>query len=80
MARTDALFDIGRELGGLGAEARREARQRLSRPLVESLRDWLQVERAQMSRHAGVAKAIDYMFENGRWPAFTLSLRTDGSV
>ena len=77
--RIDALFDIERELNGLNAEARREARQRLSRPLVEGLRAWLQAERAQMSRHADVAKAIDYMFEKGRWPAFTLFL-DDGRI
>ncbi len=79
VTRIDALFDVERELNGLSAEARREARQRLSRPLVKGLRDWLQVERAQMSRHADVAKAVDYMFEKGRWPAFTLFLE-DGRI
>jgi transposase len=79
VTRIDALFDIEREVNGLSAEARRETRQRLSRPLVERLRGWLQVERAQMSKHADVAKAIDYMFEKGRWPAFTLFLE-DGRI
>ncbi len=79
VTRIDALFDIERELNGLSAEARREARQRLSRPLLEGLRDRLQVERAQMPRHADVAKAIDYMFKKGRWPTFTLFLE-DGRI
>ena len=69
--RIDALFDIERGIIGLSADARLEARQRLARPLVEDLRDWLRAERAWMSRHAPVAKAINYMFEKDRWTAFT---------
>ncbi|WP_285772637.1 IS66 family transposase, partial [Rhizobium dioscoreae] len=43
-----------------------------TRPLVEDLRDWLIVQRSQMSKHNPVAKAINYMFEkDGRWDAFT---------
>ena len=61
--RIDALFDIERGINGLPAEARLEARQRLSRPLVEDLHDWLLAERARMSKHDPVAKAINYMFE-----------------
>ena len=61
--RIDALFDIERGINGLSADARLEARQRLARPLVEDLRDWLLAERARMSKHAPVAKAINYMFE-----------------
>ena len=69
--RIDALFDIEREINGLSAEARREARQRLSRPLADNLHDWLLAERARMSKHAPVAKAINYLFEKDRWTAFT---------
>ena len=72
VTRIDALFDIERGINGLPAAARREARQRLSRPLVETLHDWLLAERARMSKHNPVAKAINYMFEKaGRWDAFT---------
>ena len=39
------------------------ARQDLSRPLVNSLHDWLLAERVKLSRHNNVAKAINYMFE-----------------
>ncbi|MCB9948445.1 MAG: IS66 family transposase [Rhodospirillaceae bacterium] len=78
--RMDVLFAIERELNGLTAEARRDARQRLSRPLVEELHDWLCTERSQMSKHNPVAKAIDYMFEKpGRWDAFTRFL-DDGRI
>ena len=78
--RIDALFDIERGLGGLTAEARLEARQRLSRPLVDDLHGWLLAERARMSKHNPVVKAINYMFEKeGRWAAFTRFL-DDGRI
>ena len=74
--RIDALFAIERDINGLSADARREARQELSRPLVEELHAWFRGERAQMSRHNPVAKAIDYMVDkDGRWDAFTRFLR-----
>lgn len=80
VARMEALFAVERDVNGLTAEARRDARQRLSRPLVEELHDWLRVERAQMSRHNPAAKAIDYMVaKDGRWDAFTRFLG-DGRV
>ena len=78
--RMDALFAIEREINGLSAQARLEARHRLSRPLVEELHDWMLAERAQMSRHNPVAKAINYMHDkDGRWDAFTRFLE-DGRI
>ena len=78
--RFDAIFDIEREINGLTAEARHDARQRLVRPMVQDLHDWLRSERARMSKHNPVAKAINYMFEeDGRWEAFTRFL-DDGRI
>lgn len=78
--RFDAIFDVERELGGLTAEVRHDARQRLVRPMVQELHDWLRAERARMSKHNPVAKAINYMFEeDGRWEAFTRFL-DDGRI
>ena len=78
--RFDAIFDIEREITGLSADARLAARQRLVRPLVTDLHDWLRAERARMSKHNPVAKAINYMFEeDGRWEAFTRFL-DDGRI
>ena len=78
--RIDAIFDIEREINGLDADARLAARQKLSRPLVDNLHDWLLAERAKLSRHNKVAKAINYMFEkDGRWQAFTAFL-DDGRI
>ncbi|EYD75125.1 Mobile element protein [Rubellimicrobium mesophilum DSM 19309] len=79
VTRIDALFEIERGINGLPAEARLEARQRLSRPLVESLHDRLLTERARLSLHAPVAKASAYMLDKDRWPAFTQFLE-DGRV
>jgi hypothetical protein len=56
-------------------------RQQQSRPLVEDLRRWLQEERARLSKHNSVAKAIDYLMppKSNRWEAFTAFL-DDGCI
>ncbi|WP_353144967.1 IS66 family transposase [Paracoccus sp. (in: a-proteobacteria)] len=78
--RFDAIFDVEREITGLSAEARHDARQRQVAPMVRDLHDWMRVERARMSKHNPVAKAINYMFEeDGRWDAFTRFL-DDGRI
>ena len=75
--RIDALFDIEREINGLTAEERLRARRKESAALVAGLEDWMRAERAKLSRHAAVAKAIDYMLT--RWGAFTQFLH-DGRI
>ena len=75
--RIDALFDIEREIIGLIAEERLRARRKESAALVAGLEDWMRAERAKLSRHAAVAKAIDYMLT--RWGAFTRFLH-DGRI
>jgi hypothetical protein len=79
VTRIDAVFDIERQINGLDATSRLEVRQRLSRPLVEELHDWMHAERETMSKHNPVAKAIDYMFRKNRWDAFTRFLE-DGRI
>src|SRR6056297_419567 len=79
VTKIDAIFDIERHINSLDAASRLEARQRLSRPLVEDLRDWMQAERDTMSKHNPVAKAIAYMFKADRWDAFTRFL-DDGRI
>nr|CAD6423664.1 IS66 family transposase [Rhizobium sp. Q54] len=75
--RIDALFDIEREINGLAAEQRLDHRRKNSLPLVEELYDWLQTERAKLSRSSPVAEAIDYMLK--RWDGFT-SFLDDGRI
>ncbi|MFG1279897.1 IS66 family transposase [Xanthobacter autotrophicus] len=70
--RIDALFDIERGISGVSAEARRDARQEQSRPLVDDLHAWLGEQRLKLSRSASVAKPIDYMLR--RWNGFATVL------
>lgn len=77
VTRIDALFDIERQINGLEATARLEARQRLAAPLVAGLEQWMRAERAQMSWHSPVAKAMNYMLS--RWAGFTRFLE-DGRI
>ncbi|WP_172332842.1 IS66 family transposase, partial [Mangrovicoccus sp. HB161399] len=79
VSRIDALFDIERAINGLPAAERLAARQESARPLVAGLHGWLASERGRMSRHAPVAKAIDYVLSDGRWTAFTRFL-DDGRI
>lgn len=67
--RIDALFDLERALTGKPAAERLAARQEHGVPLVGALESWLRTERARLSRHAPVAKAMDYMLT--RWDGFT---------
>jgi len=75
--RIDIVFDIEREISGLSAAERLAARRSRSAPLVAALEEWMRAERAKLSRHNGVAKALDYMLT--RWPAFTRFL-DDGRI
>jgi transposase len=75
--RIDAIFDVEREINGLSAEQRHATRQVRVAPLVTSLEHWMRGERARLSRHADVAKAMDYMLK--RWTAFTRFLG-DGRI
>ena len=75
VTRIDAIFDVEREINGLSAAARLGVRQQRVVPLVNDLHDWMRAERARMSKHNPVVKAINYMLdEEGRWVAFTAFL------
>ena len=67
--RIDAIFDIERALNGKPAAERLAARQEHGIALVAALEGWMRTERARLSRHAPVAKAMDYMLT--RWDGFT---------
>jgi hypothetical protein len=75
--RIDAIFDIERSVNGLPTEQRRAVRQARTAPLVDDLESWMRGVRGKLSRHADVAKAIDYMLK--RWPAFSRFL-DDGRI
>jgi transposase len=73
----DEIFAIEREINGTAAEQRLAVRQDRIRPLVGEFEGWMRAERARLSRHADIAKAMDYMLK--RWPAFAVSTMA-GSV
>lgn len=75
--RIDALFDIERAINGKSAAERLTVRRECSLPLVAELEAWMQQERAKLSRHDDVAKAMDYMLK--RLAAFTRFL-DDGRI
>ena len=75
VTRMDALFAIERTINGASAQKRLAARTAQSVDLVTDLFDWMGQHRALLSRHAPVAKAMDYMLK--RKAAFTVFL-TDG--
>ncbi len=75
--RIDLIFDTEREINGLAADKRLELRRVHVAPLVAELEGWMRAERARLSRHNDVAKAMDYMLT--RWAAFTRFLE-DGRI
>jgi transposase len=75
--RIDVLFEIERAINGLTADQRKAARQAQSAPLVASLHAWMREQRAKLSRHNDLAKAMDYMLK--RWDAFARFLG-DGRI
>ena len=75
--RIDAIFAAERTINGLPAEHRLAVRQQQIAPLVAELETWMREQRARMSRHAEVAKAMDYMLT--RWDAFSRFLN-DGWI
>jgi transposase len=75
--RIDAIFTIEREINGQSAEQRLAVRRERVAPLVASLEQWMRAERVKLSRHADVAKAMDYMLK--RREAFTRFL-DDGRI
>jgi transposase len=66
--RIDALFDIERDINGLGAEERLAVRPEKSKPLLSELEVWLRSERSKLSRSSSVLGPIDYMLR--RWSDF----------
>ena len=75
ITRMDAIFAIERTINRTSAHTRLAARTTQSVNLVTDLFDWMEQHRATLSRHAPVAKAMDYMLK--RKAAFAVFL-TDG--
>jgi len=75
--KMDAIFMLERPINGLPPKERLLVRRQDIAPLVNDLLDWMKRERAKLSRHNEVAKAMDYMLK--RIDAFTRFLE-DGRI
>ena len=75
--RIDAIFAAEHTINGLPADQRLAVRQQRIAPPVADLEGWMREQRARMSRHAEVGKAMDYMLT--RWEAFSRFL-SDGRI
>jgi transposase len=75
--KMDAIFMLERSINGSSPGARLAVRRRDIAPLVNELIDWMKRERAKLSRHNDVAKAMDYMLR--RIDVFTRFLE-DGRI
>jgi transposase len=73
----DAIFALERSINGLSPEARVAQRRKDIAPAVNDLIEWMRRERAKLSRHNEVAKAMDYMLK--RIDVFTRFLK-DGRI
>ena len=67
LERIGALYAIEKEIQGRSPEERREIRNARSRPLLESLKQWLEETLGKLSRKSDTAMAVRYAL--GRWEA-----------
>lgn len=75
--RIGELYDIERGIAGQPADARHAARQKMSKPKVEALRQWAEQQLTRIPGKGELAKAFRYGLS--RWPSFCLFLE-DGRV
>jgi transposase len=75
--RIDAIFAAERLINGQSSDDRLAVRRKAIAPLVHDLLDWMAQERAKLSRHNDVARAMDYILK--RSDAFTRFL-DDGRI
>ena len=68
---------LERSINGLSPDERLAARRNDIAPLIDDLIDWMKRERAKLSRHNDVAKAMDYILK--RVDVFTQFLK-DGRI
>jgi transposase len=77
LERIAALYAIEKEIRGRAPDERLEVRNTRSRPLLESLKQWLEETLGKLSRKSDTAMAVRYAL--GRWTAL-LRFRDDGRL
>ncbi len=66
--RIAALYAIEKEIRGRSPDERRQVRNARARPLLESMRTWLETSLSKLSRKSDTTAAIHYAL--ARWDAF----------
>jgi len=69
LRRIGELYEIEETIRGKPPEARRAVRQQRARPLIESMREWLESTLSKLMQKSDVASAIRYAL--GHWSALT---------
>lgn len=77
LRRIAELYAIEAEIRGSPADERLTVRKARSVPLMQSLYDWIQLQRKTLSKHAEMAKPFDYILK--QWDALNEFCR-DGWV
>jgi transposase len=77
LERIGALYAIEKEIRGRSPAQRREVRNERARPLLESLKQWLEATLGKLSRKSDTALAVRYAL--GRWEAL-LRYIDDGGI
>ena len=67
LRRISELYAIEKSIRGRAAEERRIVRNAQSRPLVEAMKPWLEIELGRIPGRGGLAEAIRYALS--RWSA-----------
>ena len=67
LRRIGELYGIEKEIRGRPPDQRHEIREARARPLLESLKNWLEESLSKLSRKSDTTKAVYYAL--GRWPA-----------
>jgi transposase len=68
-----ALYDVERDAADLDADSRRRLRESRSKPIADTLHEWLALHRQKATDGTAMAKAIDYSLK--RWGALTRFLQ-----
>jgi hypothetical protein len=77
MERIAALYAIEKEIRGHAADERREVRASRARPLLDSLKQWLEETLGKLSKKSDTALAVRYALS--RWDAL-LRYADDGCI
>jgi transposase len=77
LRRIAELYAVEAEIRGRSADERRAIRQQRTKPLVDSLKTWLEAQLAAVSQKSTIAEAIRYAL--ARWPGLTRFL-DDGRI